>query len=216
MAESLSVLIEDELSPEAISATIASVARESLAEAQATNAKALGKTPPHESFVDGRKGAILESVAANGSIVFVFELALVGEALTYIAEQLVLHSPRLTGRYSESHMLFADGVQMVATDTLREAKEFAFVNSQPYARKIERGLSSQAPEGVFQGVAKMASRRFGNVAMVRFGYRSLPSGAVGAWASRTRMQSHSPSRNRPGVARTDWLTRQPAIVVTPR
>lgn len=216
MAESLTLLIEDELSPAAISAAVASVAREELAAAQATNARALGRMPAHQTFVDGREGAAPESVRPDGSIVFVFEVDLVDGALSWISEMLAQHSPVLTGRFVASHVLFADGVEMRPGDPMPQAREFAFINAQPYARKIERGLSAQAPDGVFQAVAKLASRRFNNVARIRFGYRSLPAGAVGKWAAGTKLQSHSPSRNRPGVKRQDWLTRQPAVIVSTR
>jgi len=53
-----------------------------------------------------------------------------------------------------------------------------FLNIQPYARKIERGQSSQAPDGVYQAVATLAQRRFGNVAKITFSYRTAIGGAI--------------------------------------
>ncbi|WP_020187796.1 hypothetical protein [Methylopila sp. 73B] len=216
MADDIAFLLDDEVSPAAISRAVAQVAREELAAAQEINARALGRVPPHETVVNGQRGAPIDSVRPGGAIVFVFEVEIVNEALIWISQQLLEHAPRLTGRFADSFMLFADNVEYLPSDGVRPAKEFAFINAQPYARKIERGLSKQAPDGVFQSVAKLASRRFNNVAMVRFGYRSLPGGAVGKWAATSKLKSHAPSRNRPGARRTDWLTRQPAIVVTPR
>jgi hypothetical protein len=88
------------------------------------------------------------------------------------------------------------------------------VNTQPYARKIERGHSKQAPNGVYETVAHLAARRFGNMARIRFGYRSPLFGSIKEWAGRTRLQPKG--RRRTGSSRQDWLTRQPAIIVTPR
>ena len=90
------------------------------------------------------------------------------------------------------------------------------LNAQPYARKIERGQSDQAPDGVYEGVATLAKRRFGNVAFVGFGYRSFPGGAVGKWAQ-TASAARLVKKVRGGNPRTheDWLTRQPAIIIDP-
>ena len=48
------------------------------------------------------------------------------------------------------------------------ADEYVFINTVPYARKIERGSSSQAPDGVYQAVAMLARDRFGNVARITY------------------------------------------------
>ena len=64
-----------------------------------------------------------------------------------------------------------------------------FLNTQPYARKIEgyRGLggvvhrapsSPQAPDGVYQAVATLAQRKFGNVAKITFSYRTAIGGEI--------------------------------------
>ena len=56
------------------------------------------------------------------------------------------------------------------------AEEYVFINTQPYARKIEgtggRRMAPQAPDGVYQAVATLAQRRFGNIARITF---SLPN-----------------------------------------
>lgn len=192
----------------------ADYAREALVEAQEANRRATGRVPTHETFVDGRRGAALETVKPDGTIVFEFDL--LNDLFEWIGLTLLQHSPVLSGRYQDSHLFFADGVQIEPGANLPAAQEYAFVNAQPYARKIERGQSPQAPEGVYEAVATLANRRFGNVARVRFSYRSLPAGAVGDWAGKTSMRANQNSRNRPGDKRFEWLTRQPAIVITLR
>lgn len=192
----------------------AAYAREALVEAQEVNRQATGQVPPHETFVDGRRGAALETVKPDGTIVFEFDL--LNDLFEWIGLTLMQHSPVLSGRYQDSHLFFADGVELDPGATLPQAQEYAFVNAQAYARKIERGQSPQAPDGVYEAVATLANRRFSNVARVRFGYRSLPAGAIGDWAKTTNMRANQNSRNRPGDKRFEWLTRQPAIVITLR
>jgi hypothetical protein len=126
--------------------------------------------------VDGRKGAALESVKPDGIIVT--EFSLIDDVLEWIGDMLVKGSPVKTGRYSESHILFADGVEVEPGAALPEAEEYVYLNVQPYARKIERGLSPQAPDGVYEGVAAMARSRFSNIARIRFTFRAYLDGGM--------------------------------------
>jgi len=139
--------------------------------------------PDHTTTVDGRREAAPESVRPDGVIVFEFELVL--EALSWIARELRQYSPTRSGHYAGSHILLADGIEVDAGNP-PPAHSYEFVPTVLYAGKIERGLSSQAPDGVYQVVAALAARRFGNQARVDFTYASVGG------------------------------QRQPAIVVTPR
>ena len=175
IARDIALLIGDDLSAEAQSRMLAEFAEDEIAEAERTNLLALGGQVDKEVFVDGRKGAALASVRPDGVIVAEFDL--VHDVVEWIGQQLVLTSPRLSGDYAKSHVLFADGVENKVGGSVPPASEYIFVNTQPYARKIEAGLSSQAPDGVYQSVAVVAARRFGNVARVRFTYRSITAGS---------------------------------------
>ncbi|GAB4071760.1 hypothetical protein KHC28_00400 [Ancylobacter sonchi] len=203
--------IRDGEGPEERSKALADFARQNLAEAQEVNRQATGHVPTHDTFVDGVEGAALEQVKPDGVIVFEFHL--LGDVFEWIAAQLLEHSPMKTGRYSESHLFFADGVEVLPGETPPDAAEYVFINSQPYARKIERGQSPQQPDGVYEAVAALAQSRFGNVARVLFGWRSLPSGAIGDWAATTKMEAPRPYLKRSPKAFQDWLTRQPAIII---
>lgn len=163
-----------DLGPKARSAMLAAFAAETIEEAKAQNKQALGAVPPYEVFVDGREGAPLTSVKPDGTIRAEFQL--VNEALAWISTQLQMHSPVLTGRFAKSHELFADGVDTENPNVAPPAEEYVFINTQPYARKIERGMSPQAPDGVYQAVATLAQRRFGNVAKITFSYRTVAGG----------------------------------------
>jgi hypothetical protein len=218
----LAVILEETMGPKARSHALAEFAREARDEAVARNTAALGKPPRYTTHVDGRLGASLESVRPDGVIVFEFELVL--ELLEWLGEQLVLHSPigqaddprpGHPGLYANSHGFYADDVLLAPGTPVPPAREYAFVNSVPYARKIERGLSDQAPAGVYQVVANEANKRFGNVARIRFTFRAPKHGDIEAWARTTsmvRMRRRGPSRMT-ASQRDEWLRRQPAIVV---
>lgn len=174
----IAVILRDDLSPEARSATLAEFAREVLAEGERTNQVALGRIPPHETFVDGREGAQPESVRPDG--VIIFEFSLLEDLFSWIGEQLVLHSPVKSGRFARSFKFFADGIEVAENAPVSPlVSEFVFLNTQPYSRKIERGESPQAPDGVFQAVAALAMRRFGNIARISFSYRTAIEGGGG-------------------------------------
>ncbi|MEO3387324.1 hypothetical protein [Mesorhizobium sp. CAU 1741] len=181
----------DELtSPKERSHRLATFAREAIQEASGINRAATGRDVPYEATVDRQPGKPIERVDPDG-IVFV-EFELMGGVLEWIGDELLKASPILTGTYMRSHVLFVDGAEHEPGAMLTEgASEYAFVNRQPYARKIERGLSPQAPDGVYEVIAALANRRFGNQARIRYSFRSLSG----------------------GKDRTD---RQPAIIVRPR
>ncbi|GLK67010.1 hypothetical protein [Hansschlegelia plantiphila] len=213
-------IVDEELSPKAQSRQIANFARQQLAEAQEINRQALGRVPDHVTIVDGRANAPVDTVRPDGVIVFAFEL--LDDLFSWIAEQLVRHAPVLTGAYRESFVFLADGVAVPAGVIAPAAEEYVFLSPLPYARKIERGLSSQAPDGVFQVVADLAKRRFGNMAHIRFSYRAFGDAGFVPYAPALRLTS----RNRKGQFASDGRDRtaqkherdlrRPAIVIAPR
>jgi len=218
LQKGIDVLIAQDLSPEAQSRTLAAFAKEQLAAAQEQNGAALGRVPPHITFVDGVANAPESSVKPDGAIAYEFELA--ADMLQWIADQLEQHSPVKSGRYQRSHRLWVDGVE-VNTDSpsVPDGQEYVFLSDVPYARKIEGDdnrapQSAQAPDGVYEVVAALARQRFGNIAKISFGWRS-PIGMAGTmleeWASGTTLKR----KGRKG-AREHWLRRQPAIVVEMR
>lgn len=151
-----------------------------------------------------------------GGVVFL-EFELVIEVLGLIGEMLERHSPVKTGRYRDSHVLLADNVLVEPGTVPPIAERYVWVNIQPYARKIEKGLSPQRRDGVFQAVATLASstQRFGNVARIKFGYETPLFGAIDAWAntpSAARWAQMKSGRRK--QLHAEWLRRQPAIIVT--
>ncbi|MBN9022171.1 MAG: hypothetical protein J0H08_08780 [Rhizobiales bacterium] len=224
----LAVIVDEELSPAAQTRALAAFARETLLEAQTTNRQALGRVPPHHTFVDGVEGASVDRVRPEGTIVYEFEL--VGDVLMFIFAELERVSPVLTGRYRGSHTLFADGIEVPIagnSQVIPPAKEYVFVSTLPYSRKIEgssRGkgrkpLSRQAPRGVYEITAVKAKARFGNVASVRFSFRAPIGGAVMPYVPvgrGGRKTGPKPGKAQRSAANMERASRYPAIVVTLR
>ncbi len=200
----------DDIVPEAERRALrAQMAREAVAEAAARNRRVFGVEPPRREFVDGREGAAFESVKPAGRIDV--EWAFADESIRWITEALIQASPigpGKNGHYKDSFVVLLDGMAIETSAPLpAQFDEVAILNTQPYARKIERGLSQQAPDGVFQAVAAVASRRFGNIVKIRFSYRAPLFGGIHEWAV-GRARSGRPKE----VARQG---RTPAIIITP-
>jgi hypothetical protein len=176
-----------DLSPVEFSRQFAALAAQHIADAKQINVRVLQREPPSTTYVDGRPNAPLGAVKPDGVIFTEFEL--LTDVLVYIATQLEKFSPVRTGRYRKSHVLLADGAPMdIDTPSLvpqiATADEFVFINTVPYARKIERGLSQQAPDGVYQAVANIARRRYTQIAKISFTYRTILGGTGGPKSER--------------------------------
>lgn len=158
------------LAPEKRRLIVTAAAREAMQKAEAAYRAETGRAPEHDTIVDGRPGGSLDRLNPDqGMVVFRFSRAT--EALAWIYDQIVTHSPRLTGRYAASHILLADGQQADPKNPPTAAR-YVFMSLAPYAKKIEEGQSASAPTGVYQTVAVLADRRFGNSVSVGFGYES--------------------------------------------
>lgn len=201
--QDIGVMIDDLLSPAAQSAALADYARSVEKETEADNQQALGFIAPHVTIVDGTEGASEDRVRPDGTIVY--EFTLLNDLFAFIDQMLIEHSPVKSGRYDKSHELFADGVVIDPNGEIPPASEYYFANTQPYARKIEEGESSAFPDGVYQGIATLAKDRFDNLATISFDYRAL-SGAP----TETAHPHHHGRVANP----SEWLSRQPAIVIT--
>lgn len=202
------------LSPAERSAALADYAADVIADATVEATAAFGTPPDVSVAVDGLIGRPLSAVKPDGTIVAT--LALSVGVVVWIFEQVVAHSPRLTGEYAASHRVFADGVEVDSPQAAAGAKQVVISPTVPYARKIEgtrkKPESSQAPAGVYQVVAAMAAARFGNVARIKFTYQGImaPGSGLEAWAA-GHIASITHERRRRSQAAKDL--RQPAIVI---
>lgn len=158
-----------------IQALTVSVAKEVLAEEQA---RGFPKDP--RVIVDRRRyDAPVESVKPFGRIEFVTR-ADMGEVAEWIWRRLVEKSPVDSGRYSDSHIIMINGVQVTSNNWtgLGPTDVVQIVNAQPYARKIERGLSAQAPSGVYRSVFAAAYRRYGKIVFLSYRLVNLNLGVT--------------------------------------
>jgi hypothetical protein len=139
--------------------------------------------------VDGRTGASIDSVRPRGVIVIDFEL--VTELLAWIARALWERSPVGSGRYRNSHTLYADGRPIgtlsggALPGNLPDAREFAFSNVQPYAHKIEIGRTEsgrafviQVAPRAYERTAADAAARFPGLGRVTFAERAVIAGVL--------------------------------------
>lgn len=199
------------------SATIATFARQALAEADAQNQSVAGHPVPHTTIVDGRTSEDLDSVKPDGTIIFDFGTDLQSETVRWIYDQLRLHAPVRSGRFRASIRVYADGQEVEPGTAAPDALDWVFTSVAPYARKIEGTRkppqSKQAPNGVFEVVAAMAAARFGNIAKVRFTYQNPLGGATDleTWA---RKHAAAMEGQRAQKRQFDKDTRQPAVLVS--
>jgi hypothetical protein len=189
-------------------ATLAAIAAQEIAAAERQNRNVLGRAIEHDTFVDGVEGAALAAVKTGGTIVAEFHLGT--EVIAYVFDKVLAASPRRTGRFRASQRIYADGVEVDSPEAAAGAAEVVITSVVPYARKIERGQSQDAKDGVYESVALMASRRFGNLARIKFTFRSPLGGnnELARWAQRRLARS---SKSASWHAKD---TRQPAVVIT--
>jgi len=185
-------IVSRDLAPEAQKRAAAAFARARLADAIRTNRQATGRQPNYEQIIDGRRGAPLEAVNLPGRIVFLFDGGL-GRVFEWIGEMLVRHSPVATGEYQRLHRFFAGGIEIEPGAKVPPADEYVFVSAAPYARKIERGVSDQAPDGVYEAVATLARQQFGDVASIRFSYRAPGEFGISRAARSAEREARTPA-----------------------
>ncbi len=201
----IALLIAEELSPAARSTRFAELAQIVLDDTDRTQVAVLGRLPGSTTYVDGIAGAALSAVKPDGVIVREYQLAF--GALEEIREELRRLSPRLTGRYAGSHVLFADGVEVPENEPVPAAERYVFASNVPYARKLER------IHEIYQQVTRWAGRQFGNSVSVKYSQEAVPGGDLAQWARKTRMSHRGHAT---AATREHWLSRQPAIIITPR
>lgn len=169
----IELLFDAELSPPARSRILAQFAQEQFQAADDANTRAFGRRARSRRFVDGSEGTPLRGVRPDGTIVFEWDV--VREAVVWIGALLAGESPvGRTRRYSQSHRMFVDGTEALpGAIPSFSFTELVMAPLVPYAPPIERGSSSQAPDGVYQVVAAMARRRFSRIARIVFAWRRI-------------------------------------------
>lgn len=162
-------------------------------ERQAAVLAASDPKPEVKSWVDGVEGAPFEAVKPTGMILIRFLRFNV--AFDWIWERLLYRSPYAPKRpnadppthYADEHRIFINGIEAKSVPRdLSGVAEIVIANTTPYARKIERGLSLMAPDGVYEMVAREAKERFGTAVGIEFDYRSFPGQGPRSGLARAR------------------------------
>jgi hypothetical protein len=169
----IDLLVNRTISPAAQSKAFASFAKAGIAIGDAANQRAFGASVPRKVSVDGRQGAALESVKPDGIIVAEWDTS--SNAVNWIWDQLRQRSPVLSGRYRRGHKLFADGAEVSLGAAIPPAREYLFVNEEPYSHKIEIGKTESGrdfeiivPNRIYERVADDASKQFGGLMSIVF------------------------------------------------
>lgn len=221
----LETIISDELSPEAQARSFSIMAQVEIERAADWNQRALGMMPERETRVDGSPvSEPLGPVPISSTITSEFDLQ--PGVVDWIWAQVMLHAPHRAGKYRDTIKLFADGVEVSEPNPGLRAEEWVIVATVPYARKIEGAgkrppQSPMAPNGVMQVVATLAKKRFGNMAAIKFTYRTLTGTDAGvvSWAlkatrakvrKKNKSEKYLPYNHERALARN---TRNPAIMI---
>lgn len=136
------------------------------------------------TVVDGRIGGALDQVKVPGGTI-VFEFGNLMQALRGILAMVAADSPSSPKRanadapvqYRADHIVLIDAeVVTELPASLAPNQIVQVVNIEPYAHKIEGGLSLQAPNGVYEVVAAMARAQWGDTLDISVSNGPLPDG----------------------------------------
>lgn len=183
--QTIAVAAKHASSPQNLVAMHVKIALQELSRVRAENRRRAGVDIPHVQYVDGVKDAALTSVRPGGVIMFKFNN--LNEVVDAVLQELMVLSPvgpTEEGHYRDDHWLFVNGVRVDVSPTGSEVQinprdEVVIANLRKYARKLEQGLSTKAPDGVYEITSRLMKRRFVGFADIRFEYRQFPGYRAG-------------------------------------
>lgn len=207
----------------AMKGTLAEVRQKLVVTAYREHRRVMDTVPRPLSFrrwVDGREGGQIEEAKAGSVIYFRYER--IDLVVQYAMEVLFDLSPvglpgdRRAGHpnlYRMRHQIMLNGEAVPNLKTRRPGDEVVILNPVLYARKIERGAMRMRVKGtdhVYEQAARIVKRRYGNLADVRFTYRSaaLPYVAMGGRSGGRK--AGAAKRSAAGMERASRL---PALVI---
>lgn len=161
------------LSPKAINAELARVARAELASAISSGQG----SAIYERYVNGRPNAPEESVEAPGPILYVFSWW--PEIIEFAIEFLQRRSPVRSGRFRDSWFVMVNEARFDNINSIPINATVLIVNDRPYARKIEVGhMRMSVPHGVAEDARLAVRRQYGKVVDIRKTMVELRGGYV--------------------------------------
>lgn len=150
--------------------------------AKREHSRVMATDPRPSSFtrtVDGRRGAVEETVKPDGIIVY--EYPRLNEIVQFAMNTLFDLSPVLSGDYRNSHQLFVGGAPVSNLQDWDGQSEVIIANYLPYSRKIELGKMVMRVPGtdhVYEQAEWVVNRRYGNVAHVVFTFQGIVGGGA--------------------------------------
>lgn len=159
----IDVFLDETASVEGRREVFVGVARGAIAEFEADWRAALGADPEVQVFVDGARGAPLESVRIPGGGVAA-RVQPIGPIVDRALELFDLFTKVVTGDYASETVAFVNDVRGSAR-AAQPGDQVAIVNLSPFARKAEvRSFndadSSGFRNGLFEGIAVLLKREF--------------------------------------------------------
>ncbi|CAA2142749.1 hypothetical protein [Hyphomicrobium sp. ghe19] len=169
-ARDIKIATQD-LSPEAVAASLAGMAKEALAEAVASGEG----SPVYERYVNGVRGAAEETVIPPGPIIYVFLHwpTIIATAL----EELRKRVPVRSGRYARGFIVLANGRIVQRYDEIDGEAEVLIFNVEPYTRKMEVGANKTGARH-FEKARGAVQRQFKNVARCEVSYLDIQTGVA--------------------------------------
>lgn len=220
----VALFLQDLAGPER-RAFIKETADEVFGEARAQNRAVLGYAPPETLRTDGTVGKAPEDMAVGGHSTLSFDLA--GDVIAFTMELARRLSPRSGSNrksrdetFAESHVAIVDGAVLPAPYRTGAFQRAVIYNLQPYNRKIERGLSRQRPNGVYEAlVLPEVKKRYGALYFVAFAYEAglvAPFGKKSGIVSDIERRRGKGARNRRRRRQFHARDRVPALIIEPR
>jgi hypothetical protein len=146
--------------------------------AKREHAKIMGASPrpaAFERFVDGRKGAVEETVKASGVILYQYSrLDIVAKFAMETLYRLSPVGPPERGHYRDAHTLFLNGAAVTNLKGIKSGDRVEISNPMPYSRKIEVGsMKMRVPGHVYERATRIVRAKYGSIAVIGFTYRSM-------------------------------------------
>lgn len=159
VARSIRLWRDSSLGPEALSANLARFAREARDDLIARGDAA----PSYTTIVDGRAGAVEESVRPEGAIVYRFSA--LGLAASFALTFCIARSPVRSGRYADAWFIAVNGHRWDGElASIPPGSEVIVTNPEPYARKIDAGhMRMRVPPGIIEDAKQAVGRKYPSV-----------------------------------------------------
>lgn len=129
--------------------------------------------------VDGKKGAVEETVKPDGIIVY--DYPRMHEIVMVAMNTLFDLSPVLSGEYRNAHTIYVGGNPVTNLQEWDGESEIVIANHVPYSRKIELGKMQMRVPGtdhVYEQAEYILQQRYGNVARIFFTFQGLAGGYI--------------------------------------